>query len=51
MKNPKETLDKAITTVKSKSRKSGQAITKSLLTLRDKAVANMEVFRRAQKNK
>ena len=50
MKNPKEALGKVITAVKSKSRKGSKAITKSLVTLKDRAAANMEAFRKAHKN-
>jgi hypothetical protein len=51
MKSPKETLGKAITAVKSKSRKGSQVIGKSLVTLRDRAAANMAAFKRAHKSK
>lgn len=51
MKSPKETFGKAMTAVKSKGRKGSQFITKSLVTLKDRAAANMAAFRRAQRNK
>ena len=51
MKSPKEALGKAITAVKSKSRKGSQAIGKSFVTLRDRAAANMKSFRMALKHK
>jgi hypothetical protein len=50
MKNPKESMGKAITAVKSKSRKGGQVIAKSLVALKNRAMSNIEAFRRAQKN-
>jgi len=51
MKNPKETLSEAMTAVKSKSRKGSEVITRSFLTLKDRAAANMAAFRKAQKSK
>lgn len=51
MRNPKEVMGKAITAVKNKSRKGSQVIARSLVTLKDKAAANMQSFRRVQKNK
>jgi hypothetical protein len=51
MKSPKETLGKAITAVKSKGRKGSEVITRSLVTLKDRAAANMEAFRRSHKSK
>jgi len=51
MKNPKEALGKAITAVKSKSRKGRQVIARSLVTLKDRAAANMKTFRKALKHK
>lgn len=51
MKSPKETLGKAITAVKSKGRKGSQVITRSLVTLKDRAAANMAAFRKALKHK
>jgi len=51
MKSPKETLGKMLTTVKSKGRTGSQAITRSLVTLKDRAAANMEAFRKGHKSK
>jgi hypothetical protein len=51
MKSPKEALGKAITAVKSKGRKGSQVIGKSLVTLKDRAAANMKTFGKALKHK
>jgi hypothetical protein len=51
MRTPKEVMGKAITAVKNKSRKGSRVIARSLVTLKDRAAANMMAFRRAHKNK
>ncbi len=49
MRKTKETLSSIADEVKSKTRTGTQAVTKSLLTLKDRAAANMEAFRRQLK--
>ncbi len=51
MKATKDTLRAVTTGVKSKARSGAITVKKNILTLKDRAAANMEAFLKARRNK